>query len=103
VFDEYLQMMSPSFDGLPEDTTEKTLRAAIAGNLRMALWTKFNGPVLSTGNKSEMSVGYSTLYGDMVGGFAVLKDVPKTLVYEIVRFVNARLPRPVVPEYVITR
>ncbi len=103
VFDEYLQMMSPSFDGLPEDTTEENLQARIRGNILMALSNKFNGLVLSTGNKSEMSVGYSTLYGDMVGGFAVLKDVPKTLVYEIVRFVNARLPRPVVPEYVITR
>jgi len=103
VFDEYLQMMSPSFDGLPEDTTEENLQARIRGNILMALSNKFNGLVLSTGNKSEMSVGYSTLYGDMVGGFAVLKDVPKTLVYEIVRFVNARLPRPVIPEYVITR
>ena len=103
VFDEYLRMMSPSFDGLPEDTTEENLQARIRGNILMALSNKFNGLVLSTGNKSEMSVGYSTLYGDMVGGFAVLKDVPKTLVYEIVRFVNARLPRPVIPEYVITR
>ncbi|HYV04041.1 MAG TPA: NAD+ synthase [Blastocatellia bacterium] len=103
VFDEYLQMMSPSFDGLPEDATEENLQARIRGNILMALSNKFNGLVLSTGNKSEMSVGYSTLYGDMVGGFAVLKDVPKTLVYEIVRFVNARLPRPVIPEYVITR
>jgi len=103
VFDEYLQMMSPSFDGLPEDTTEENLQARIRGNILMALSNKFNGLVLSTGNKSEMSVGYSTLYGDMVGGFAVLKDVPKTLVYELVRFVNARLPRPVIPEYIITR
>jgi len=103
VFDEYLRMMSPSFDGLPEDATEENLQARIRGNILMALSNKFNGLVLSTGNKSEMSVGYSTLYGDMVGGFAVLKDVPKTLVYEIVRFVNARLPRPVIPEYVITR
>jgi len=103
VFDEYLRMMSPSFDGLPEDTTEENLQARIRGNILMALSNKFNGLVLSTGNKSEMSVGYSTLYGDMVGGFAVLKDVPKTLVYELVRFVNARLPGPVIPEYVITR
>lgn len=103
VFDEYLRMMSASFDGLPEDTTEENLQARIRGNILMALSNKFNGLVLSTGNKSEMSVGYSTLYGDMVGGFAVLKDVPKTLVYELVRFVNARRPRPVIPEYVITR
>jgi NAD+ synthase (glutamine-hydrolysing) len=103
VFDEYLQMMSASFDGLPEDTTEENLQARIRGNILMALSNKFNGLVLSTGNKSEMSVGYSTLYGDMVGGFAVLKDVPKTLVYELVRFVNARGPRPPIPEYVIKR
>lgn len=103
VFDEYLRMMSASFDGLPEDTTEENLQARIRGNILMALSNKFNGLVLSTGNKSEMSVGYSTLYGDMVGGFAVLKDVPKTLVYELVSFVNARRPRPVIPEYVITR
>ena len=96
-------MMSPSFDGLPEDTTEENLQARIRGNILMALSNKFHGLVLSTGNKSEMSVGYSTLYGDMVGGFAVLKDVPKTLVYELARFVNARRPRPVIPEYIITR
>jgi NAD+ synthase (glutamine-hydrolysing) len=103
VFDEYLQMMSASFDGLPEDATEENLQARIRGNILMALSNKFNGLVLSTGNKSEMSVGYSTLYGDMVGGFAVLKDVPKTLVYELVRFVNARGPRPAIPEYIIKR
>ena len=69
----------------------------------MALTNKFHGLVLSTGNKSEMSIGYSTLYGDMAGGFAVLKDVPKTLVYQLSRFVNARGPRPMIPLYVITR
>jgi NAD+ synthase (glutamine-hydrolysing) len=103
VFDEYLRMMSPSFDGLAEDATEENLQARIRGNILMALSNKFNGLVLSTGNKSEMSVGYSTLYGDMVGGFALLKDVPKTLVYELVSFVNARGHRPVIPQYVITR
>jgi len=69
----------------------------------MALSNKFNGLVLSTGNKSEMSVGYSTLYGDMVGGFSLLKDVPKTLVYELAEFVNKRNARAVIPEYIITR
>ena len=103
VFEEYLRMMSASFDGLAEDATEENLQARIRGNILMALSNKFNGLVLSTGNKSEMSVGYSTLYGDMVGGFAVLKDVPKTLVYELVSFVNARGHRPVIPEYVIAR
>jgi NAD+ synthase (glutamine-hydrolysing) len=102
-FKDYLRMMAPSFNGLPEDTTEENLQARIRGNILMALSNKFHGLVLSTGNKSEMSVGYSTLYGDMVGGFSLLKDVPKTLVYELVEFVNARGARPVIPEYIITR
>lgn len=102
-FKDFLRMMTPSFNGLPEDTTEENLQARIRGNILMALSNKFRGLVLSTGNKSEMSVGYSTLYGDMVGGFSLLKDVPKTLVYELVEFVNARGPRPVIPEYIITR
>ena len=89
-FKDYLRMMAPSFNGLPEDVTEENLQARIRGNILMALSNKFRGLVLSTGNKSEMSVGYSTLYGDMVGGFSLLKDVPKTLVYELVDFVNAR-------------
>ncbi|MFY9574396.1 MAG: NAD+ synthase, partial [Blastocatellia bacterium] len=91
-FGDYLLMMAPSFNGLAEDITEENLQARIRGNILMALSNKFHGLVLSTGNKSEMSVGYSTLYGDMVGGFAVLKDVPKTLVYELSQFVNDRSP-----------
>ncbi|HEY3136503.1 MAG TPA: NAD+ synthase [Blastocatellia bacterium] len=102
-FKQYLQMMAPPFNGLPEDTTEENLQARIRGNILMALSNKFHGIVLSTGNKSELSVGYSTLYGDMCGGFMVLKDVPKTLVYELAQLVNARGDRPVIPEYVITR
>jgi NAD+ synthase (glutamine-hydrolysing) len=102
-FNDYLRMMAPSFNGLPEDTTEENLQARIRGNILMALSNKFHGLVLSTGNKSEMSVGYSTLYGDMVGGFSLLKDVPKMLVYELVDFVNKRDGRPVIPEYIITR
>jgi NAD+ synthase (glutamine-hydrolysing) len=102
-FNDYGKMMKPSFDGLPEDTTEENLQARIRGNILMALSNKFNGLVLSTGNKSEMSVGYSTLYGDMAGGFSLLKDVPKTLVYELVDFVNKRGERPVIPEYIVTR
>jgi NAD+ synthase (glutamine-hydrolysing) len=69
----------------------------------MALSNKFQGLVLSTGNKSEMSVGYSTLYGDMAGGFSLLKDVPKTLVYELVEYVNARGDYPVIPGFIVTR
>ena len=102
-FKDYLAMMAPSFNGLPEDATEENLQARIRGNILMALSNKFHGLVLSTGNKSEMSVGYSTLYGDMVGGFSLLKDVPKTLVYELVEFVNRRNAQPVIPEYIISR
>ena len=99
----YREMLAPVFDGLPEDVTEENLQARIRGNILMALSNKFHGLVISTGNKSEMSVGYSTLYGDMVGGFSVLKDVPKTLVYRLSEYVNARGPKPVIPEYIITR
>ncbi|MFL6216421.1 MAG: NAD+ synthase [Blastocatellia bacterium] len=102
-FEQYKRMLAPSFNGLAEDVTEENLQARIRGNILMALSNKFRGLVLSTGNKSEMSVGYSTLYGDMVGGFALLKDVPKMLVYELSRYVNQRGPRPVIPEYIITR
>ena len=102
-FKEYLRMLAPSFDGLPEDTTEENIQARIRGNILMALSNKFHGLVVSTGNKSEMSVGYSTLYGDMAGGFAVLKDVPKTLVYDLSHYVNSRGPKPVIPDYIITR
>jgi NAD+ synthase (glutamine-hydrolysing) len=102
-FEDYLKMFAPVFAGLPVDVTEENLQARIRGNILMALSNKFRGLVLSTGNKSEMSVGYSTLYGDMVGGFAVLKDVPKTLVYRICHYVNGRDAKPVIPEYVITR
>jgi NAD+ synthase (glutamine-hydrolysing) len=102
-FEQYLRMMAPSFNGLPEDTTEENIQARIRGSILMALSNKFHGLVLSTGNKSEMSVGYSTLYGDMVGGFAVLKDVPKTLVYKLAEYINARGPQAVIPEYIIIR
>ena len=102
-FNEYLTMLAPAFDGLPADATEENLQARIRGNILMALSNKFHGLVLSTGNKSEMSVGYSTLYGDMVGGFALLKDVPKMLVYELARYVNRRGARPVIPEYILAR
>ena len=102
-FAQYKKMLAPVFDGLPEDVTEENLQARIRGNILMALSNKFHGLVLSTGNKSEMSVGYSTLYGDMAGGFSLLKDVPKTLVYDLSYYVNQRNPKPVIPEYIITR
>lgn len=102
-FNEYVRMLKPAFEGLAEDVTEENFQARIRGNILMALSNKFRGIVVSTGNKSEMSVGYATLYGDMAGGFALLKDVPKTVVYELSRYVNRRGPKPVIPEYIITR
>jgi NAD+ synthase (glutamine-hydrolysing) len=99
-----LDMLAPSFEGLAPDITEENLQSRIRGVLLMALSNKFRGwIVLTTGNKSEMAVGYSTLYGDTAGGFAVIKDVPKTLVYELCRDRNARAGRPLVPEHVLTK
>ncbi len=86
LFRSYLQLLSGTFDGRPPDTTEENLQARIRGNILMALSNKFGHLVLTTGNKSEMSVGYATLYGDMAGGFAVIKDVPKTMVFDLARW-----------------
>jgi len=86
----YTATLGAVFDGRPPDITEENLQARIRGNLLMALSNKFGWLVLTTGNKSEMAVGYSTLYGDSAGGFAVIKDCPKTLVYELARYRNAR-------------
>ena len=85
VFRAYLETLKSEFAGLEPDTTEENVQARIRGNLLMALSNKFGWLVLTTGNKSEMAVGYATLYGDMAGGFAVIKDVPKTLVYRVGR------------------
>jgi NAD+ synthase (glutamine-hydrolysing) len=87
--DAYAQTLSADFEGLHEDLTEENLQARIRGNLLMALSNKFGWLVLATGNKSEMSVGYTTLYGDLAGGFAVIKDVPKTLVYRLALWRNS--------------
>src|SRR5262249_7618636 len=100
---QYLEMLDPVFAGTPMGVAEENIQARIRGNILMALSNKFNSLVLSTGNKSEVSVGYCTLYGDMVGGFAVIKDVPKTLVYEICNYLNRCGKRPVIPEYILTR
>jgi NAD+ synthase (glutamine-hydrolysing) len=89
VMDAYTDTLRGDFDGLPADLTEENLQARIRGNLLMALSNKFGWLVLTTGNKSEMSVGYTTLYGDLAGGFAVIKDVPKTLVYRLCEFRNS--------------
>jgi NAD+ synthase (glutamine-hydrolysing) len=99
-----LDMLAPSFEGLDEDVTEENLQSRIRGVVIMALSNKFRGwMVLSTGNKTEMAVGYSTLYGDTAGGFAVIKDVPKLLVYELCRDRNERAGRAVIPEHVLTK
>ena len=99
----YRKTLAGVFAGRPEDTTEENLQSRIRGNLLMALSNKFGWMVLTTGNKSEYSCGYTTLYGDMAGGFAVLKDVFKTLVYELAHYRNARAGKPWIPERTITR
>ena len=89
-FEAFLETLAPSFDGRAPDVAEENLQARVRGTLLMALSNKFGWLVLATGNKSELSVGYSTLYGDMVGGFAPIKDVFKTRVYELARWRNAQ-------------
>jgi NAD+ synthase (glutamine-hydrolysing) len=103
VFKGFLKSLAEPFKGLKEDVTEENIQARIRGTLLMALSNKFGWLVLTTGNKSEIAVGYSTLYGDMAGGFAVIKDVPKTLVYELARHVNARAGKAIIPASVIDR
>jgi NAD+ synthase (glutamine-hydrolysing) len=101
--ESYRKSLAPVFAGMPEDVTEENVQSRIRGNFLMALSNKFGWLVLTTGNKSEYSVGYTTLYGDMAGGFAVLKDVPKTLVYELARHRNAGAAGAWIPERSITR
>ena len=103
VFQSYLKTLSPSFKGLKADVTEENIQARIRGNILMALSNKFGWLVLTTGNKSEMSVGYCTLYGDMAGGYAVLKDVPKTLVYELTKFRNKKEGKDLIPKRVFVK
>ena len=100
-FDAFLSTLAREFRGLPWDTTEENLQARIRGTLLMALSNKYGSIVLTTGNKSETAVGYSTLYGDLAGGFAVIKDILKTLVYRLCRYRNAIAP--VIPERILTR
>jgi NAD+ synthase (glutamine-hydrolysing) len=102
-FQAYLDMLAELFADREPDVTEENVQARIRGNILMALSNKFGWLVLTTGNKSEMSVGYATLYGDMAGGFAVIKDVPKMLVYDLARYVNIRAARPVIPQRVLDK
>jgi NAD+ synthase (glutamine-hydrolysing) len=103
IFQAYLKTLAPSFKGLKPNVTEENIQARIRGNILMALSNKFGWLVLTTGNKSEMSVGYCTLYGDMAGGYAVLKDVPKTLVYELARYKNKKDGKTIITKSVIVK
>ncbi|MPZ48311.1 MAG: NAD+ synthase [Dehalococcoidia bacterium] len=100
----YLEMLEPVFAGTAPGTAEENIQSRIRGNIWMALSNKFGWqPVLSCGNKSEMATGYATLYGDMAGGFAVIKDVPKTLVYRLARYRNALAGRDLIPRAIIDK
>jgi len=101
LFKSYLLILEPHFMGRKRDITEENIQARIRGNLLMAFSNKFGWLVLTTGNKSEMSTGYATLYGDMAGGLAVIKDVPKMLVYRLCRYRNA--VSPVIPQHILDR
>jgi NAD+ synthase (glutamine-hydrolysing) len=103
VFQAYLDTLAGAFKGAKPDVTEENIQARIRGNILMALSNKFGWLVLTTGNKSEMATGYTTLYGDMAGGFAVIKDVPKTMVYELARYRNYRAAKELIPSSVIDK
>ncbi len=103
VLESYRGALQPAFSGQPADTTEENLQARIRGNYLMALSNKFGWLVLTTGNKSEVSVGYTTLYGDAAGGFAVLKDVYKTMVYQLAQYRRSHGGPTVIPERTLTR
>ncbi len=101
--DAYEEMLAEIFEGTEEDETEENIQARIRGNILMALSNKFGWIVVSTGNKSEVSVGYSTLYGDTAGGFSVIQDVPKTLLYRVARYINETEGREIIPDSVLTK
>ncbi len=102
-FSAYLNTLRRVFADTKQDVTEENLQARIRGNLLMALSNKFGWLVLTTGNKSEMSTGYATLYGDMAGGFAVIKDVPKTMVYDVCRCINRLAGKMIIPKRVLVK
>ena len=103
ILESYFSTLSSEFKGKNQDVTEENLQARVRGNLLMAFSNKFGWLVLTTGNKSELAVGYSTLYGDMAGGFVVLKDIPKTLVYKLARYRNSLEKKEVIPEDILKR
>jgi NAD+ synthase (glutamine-hydrolysing) len=102
-FEASRNLLRPLFEGRSEDVTEENLQARIRGNLLMAVSNKFGSLVLATGNKSEYAVGYATLYGDMAGGFAPIKDVPKTVVYDLCRWRNQQGPGAPIPDRVLSK
>jgi NAD+ synthase (glutamine-hydrolysing) len=103
VFQTYLDMLAEAFKGTEPSVAEENIQARIRGNILMALSNKFGWLVLTTGNKSEMATGYTTLYGDMAGGFAVIKDVPKTMAYELARYRNSLAETELIPHTVINK
>ncbi|OPX30950.1 MAG: NAD+ synthase [Candidatus Omnitrophica bacterium 4484_171] len=103
IFNSYMDSLKELFKGYPADKTEENIQARIRGNILMAFSNKFGYLVANTGNKSELSCGYCTLYGDMVGGFGVLSDIPKTLVYKLANYINRKVRRIIIPLSVIKR
>jgi NAD+ synthase (glutamine-hydrolysing) len=102
-FKAYLEMLSDAFKGTEPSVAEENMQARVRGNILMALSNKFGWLVLNTGNKSELATGYTTLYGDMAGGFAVIKDMPKTMVYEMTKYRNSRAEFDLVPTAIIDK
>ena len=103
IYQQYLDTLAEPFSGKDPDVTEENIQARIRGNILMALSNKFGWLVLTTGNKSEYATGYTTLYGDMAGGFAVIKDVFKTMVYQLSNYCNTRASREIIPSSIITK
>jgi len=103
LFQDFKNELKPIFKNMKENTTEENIQARIRGNLLMSISNKFNSLVVATGNKSEISVGYCTLYGDMVGGFSVIKDVPKTMVYRLTQYRNKLAGKDIIPESILTK
>ena len=103
IMESFETTLAEPFEGLPADVTEENIQARIRGNLLMAFSNKFNALLLTTGNKSELAVGYCTLYGDMSGGLAVIADVPKTMVYRVARWLNQSRGRTIIPESTLTK
>lgn len=103
IYKAYIEVLKPFFKGLPFDITEENIQARIRGNILMAFSNKFGALVLTTGNKSEMSTGYATLYGDMAGGFAVIKDVPKTMVYRLAEYRNRKEGYDLIPKNILIK